>query len=369
MKKILFLIHDLGAGGAEKVLVNLVNNMDCNKFDITVMSLFDVGVNRQFLAPHIRYIGCFKHMIPGNSHLMKLMSPKALHKWLIKERYDIEVSYLEGPSARVISGCINPETKLYCWIHSTISNAKEFAQSFRNKKEAIRCYERFEQIVCVSEGIKTAFVNIFGTKDKCCILYNTVESEKILAMSCEDATELKPDDKIRLVAVGTLKQVKGYDRLLRIANQLYQDGLDFCLYILGTGPMQSEMESFIKSNDLQERVVLLGYQSNPYKYVAKCDLFVCSSYSEGFSTAATEALLVGTPICTTEVSGMREMLGENNEYGIVTKNNEEALLDGIYDLLTTPGKLECYREKALERGKHFQTEETVRAVEEMLLSL
>ena len=53
MKKILFLIHDLGQGGAEKVLVNLVNNMDREKFDITVMSLFDVGVNRQFLAPHI----------------------------------------------------------------------------------------------------------------------------------------------------------------------------------------------------------------------------------------------------------------------------------------------------------------------------
>lgn len=366
MKKVLFLIHDLGAGGAEKVLVNLVNNMDCNKFDITVMSLFDVGENRKFLAPHIRYIGCFKHMIPGNSHLMKLMSPKALHKWLIKERYDIEVSYLEGPSARVISGCINPETKLYCWIHSTISNVKEFAQSFRNKKEAIRCYEHFEQIVCVSEGIKTAFTNIFGAKDKCCILYNTVESEKILAMACEEATELKPDDKIRLVAVGTLKQVKGYDRLLRIANQLNQDGFNFCLYILGTGPMKSEMESFIKSNDLQERVVLLGYQSNPYKYVAKCDLFVCSSYSEGFSTAATEALIVGTPICTTEVSGMREMLGENNEYGVVTANDENALYKGLYTLLFNQDLLKQYKKAAMERGRTFSTKNTVNAVENML---
>lgn len=94
-KKILFLIHDLGAGGAEKVLVNLVNNMNREKFDITVMTLFDCGVNKQFLAPHIHYKTCFKHMIPGNSHLMKLLNPIHLHRWLIKEYYDIEVAYLE----------------------------------------------------------------------------------------------------------------------------------------------------------------------------------------------------------------------------------------------------------------------------------
>ena len=55
MQKVLFLIHDLGQGGAEKVLVNLVNNMDIEKFDITVMTLFDVGVNRQFLNKYIKY--------------------------------------------------------------------------------------------------------------------------------------------------------------------------------------------------------------------------------------------------------------------------------------------------------------------------
>ena len=86
MKKILFLIHDLGHGGAEKVLVNLGNNMDRSKFDITVMSLFGGGVNEQFLSPDVRYITCFKKAIPGNSHLMKLLSPKIIHKWLIKDK-------------------------------------------------------------------------------------------------------------------------------------------------------------------------------------------------------------------------------------------------------------------------------------------
>ena len=75
MIKILFLIHDLGHGGAEKVLVNLVNNMDPEKFDITVMALFGGGVNEQFLKPHIRYQTVFSRTFRGNSHLMKLLPP------------------------------------------------------------------------------------------------------------------------------------------------------------------------------------------------------------------------------------------------------------------------------------------------------
>ena len=86
MKKILFLIHDLGHGGAEKVLVNLVNNMDPKQFDITVMALFGGGVNEQFLKPHIRYRTVFKKSFPGNSRVMKLFSPEQLHKWFIKEK-------------------------------------------------------------------------------------------------------------------------------------------------------------------------------------------------------------------------------------------------------------------------------------------
>ena len=100
-----------------------------------------------------------------------------------------------------------------------------------------------------------------------------------------------------------------------------------------------------------------------------CDLYVCSSRSEGFSTSVTESLIVGTPVVTTLCSGMKEMLGENNEYGIVTENDEDALYEGIKKMLTTEGLLEYYSEKALERGKKFSTEKTVKAVENMLLNL
>lgn len=369
MKKILFLIHDLGQGGAEKVLVNLVNNMNTFKFDITVMTLFDIGENRQFLKPNIKYKSWCKKMFRGNSHLMKMFTPEQLHKLIIKEYYDIEVSYLEGPCARVISGCPNKTTKLVSWIHVEQHTMTRLAKSFRSESEAKRCYECFDQTICVSEFVKKDFCEILNFKKPCTVLYNTVESESILHASIESANEIIDDGKMKLVGVGSLKESKGFDRILRIVKRLTDEGQRVHLYILGKGPLFHEFEIFIQDNKLSDNVTMLGYQTNPYKYVSKCDLFVCASYAEGFSTAATEALIMGIPVCTVNVSGMKEMLGENNEYGIVVKNDEELLYEEIKSLLNDPTRLNHYRKMACIRGKEFKTEETVLAVEKMFFKL
>ena len=369
MMRILFLIHDLGQGGAEKVLVNLVNNMDRSKFDISVTVLFGGGVNEQFLAPDIHFRAVFPKEVPGNSKLMKLLTPEQLHRLCVKEHYDIEVSYLEGPSARVISGCQEANAKLVSWIHVEQHTMDRLAGSFRSEREARACYDRFDQTVCVSQYVQDDFCQLLDFQKPCRVLYNTVESDKILAGASEAAPELADDGKIRLVAVGTLKQSKGYMRLLNIIKRLRDEQYPVHLYILGIGPLQQAMEEYVRHNKLQDTVTLLGYQTNPYKYVSKCDLFVCASFAEGFSTAATEALIIGTPVCTVKVSGMKEMLGENNEWGVVTENSEEALYQGIKELLDDPELLSYYKEKAIERGKTFSTEKTVRAVEEMLENL
>ncbi len=370
MTKILFLIHDLGQGGAEKVLVNLVNNMDKTKFDITVIALFGGGVNEQFLEPHIRFRSVFPQAFPGNSHIMKLLTPKMLHRLCVKEHYDVEISYLEGPSARIVSGCPCADTKLVSWIHIEQKSAKRAAAAFRSVDEAVDCYNRFKLHIGVSETVKQDFLSILPISVPMFVLYNTNESEKIIAASKESIeSETFENDSIKLVGVGKLIPNKGFDRLLRIVKRLRSENYLVHLYLLGIGAQRDELERYVKENSLENCVTFLGYQTNPYKYVSKCDLFVCSSHAEGFSTAATEALIVGTPVCTVEVSGMKEMLGENNEWGIVTENNEDALLDGIMRLLDDPKLLTHYKEKAAERGKSFSTENTVKAVEDMVRGL
>lgn len=370
MIKILFLIHDLSHGGAEKVLVNLVNNMDRSQFDITVMTLFDVGTNRQFLKPYITYKYCFKNLFPANSQIMKLINPKILHNIFIKEKYDIEIAYLEGPCSRIISGNRDLSTKLISWIHIEQHTKKKVARSFRSYFEARECYNRFDKVICVSNGVKEDFSNLMNLNVSMEVLYNTNETEQISSMAEEPIAEPRvQESSLKIIGVGKLLKNKGFDRLARVVKRLIDERYDIQLFILGIGPLRQDLDEYIRRNHLEKNIILLGYDTNPYKYVSKMDLFVCSSYAEGFSTAATEALIVGIPVLTTAVSGMKEMLGENNEYGIIVENSEEGLYQGIKALLDNPEQLQYYRDKAKERGKVFNRENTVKAVEDMLILL
>ena len=369
MTKILFLIHDLGHGGAEKVLVNLVNNMDPEQFDISVTALFGGGVNEQFLAPHVRFRAIFPRSFPGNSHVMKLFSPKLLHRLYVKEHYDIEVAYLEGPAARIISGCTDPDTKTVCWLHCTMKSAEEFAVGFRSVEEAKQCFSRFDRGVFVSKGVMEAF-RAYCPMEHMQVLHNTNESDKILTLAQEPVpADLFHEGELSLIGVGKIEEVKGFDRLARIHARLRREGYPVHTYILGQGSRESELRRFLENEGMTDSFTFLGYQTNPYKFVKNADLFVCSSHSEGFSTAATEALIVGTPVCTTRVSGMDELLGENNEWGIVTENDEEALYQGIRQLLKDPALLEMYRRQAAVRGTNFSTGHTVGQVQDFLVHL
>lgn len=370
MKKILFLIHDLSVGGAEKVLVNLVNNMDKEKFDVTVLSLFDEGVNRQFLNKEVKYQYVFKKLFRGNSYLMKLLSPQQLYRKIVPEGYDIVVSYLEGPTARIAGGCVDKKTKIVSWVHFKLHTKNEIAKPFRSYEEAKECYNRADTTVFVSEDARQSFLNLCPIKNNALVLYNTNESQKIIEQAEEKVEDISfEEDVFYWCGVGKLVPNKGFDRMIHILKKLVDEGYHTKLLVLGTGYQREELEEWCQKQGLSEYVRFLGYQTNPYKYVSKCNLFVCASHEEGFSTAATEALIVGTPVCTVEVSGMKEMLGEHNEYGLITENDEEALYQGMKSLIDQPELLQHYKQQAAIRGKTFSTENTVRAVEEMLEQL
>lgn len=366
--KLLFFIPNLSHGGAEKVLVNLVNHLDKDKYEITVQTLFDVGINRKFLNADVKYKYVFQHMPRGNIHMLKFFTPKQLFKYCIKDKYDIIVSYLEGPTARIIAGCTDPDVRLISWIHVEQQTREIACKAFRNYKEAEKCYEKFDKTICVSEAVKEDFHMLFGSVNNIEVLYNTIESEYIRKKAADVITDKRFTDYsgIKICAVGKISQRKGFMRLARIHQRLRNKGYEYHTYILGVGSEQEKIEKYLKENQLTESFIFLGYDENPYKFVKQSDMFVCSSLSEGFSTAATEALIVGTPVVTTMCAGMQELLGCDNEYGIITGNDEYDLEKGIERLLADNKLLEYYREKAVIRGHRFETDATVKAVENML---
>lgn len=367
-KKVLFFIPNLKHGGAEKVLVNLVNNLDKEKYDVTLQTLFDVGVHKKNLQSHIRYKSFFAKEFRGNSLLFKVFPAKVWWKMIVREHYDIAVSYLEGPTTRILSGCTDDNTKKVAWIHIELNSPELAALGFRNVEEARKAYQSFERIVSVSESVKACFLKNIKIHNSVNVLYNTNETEEIEKKSLipvgDERFQVK--DIISVCSVAKLMKTKGFDRLIDVHKKLLDEGFLHKIFILGIGEEKKLLESQIEKYGLGNSFILLGFRENPYQYVANCDLYVCSSRREGFSTAVTEALIVGTPVVSTDCSGAKELLGEHNEYGIVVENNTDGIYRGLKQMFSNPETLEYYRNQAKIRGTYFSKERTVKAVEEML---
>ncbi len=366
VKKVLFLINSLGGGGAEKVLVNLVNHLNKNKYEITVKTLFDVGVNREYLGSDIKYDYVFKRVFRGNSHILKLFPPKLLYFLMIKGEYDIVIAYMHGIPTRIVSGCRNPKTKRIAWLHTDIRNSS-LQKCFWNKKELVTSMRKFDGIVGVSKTVVDSFSEVTGIHKNLFVRYNTNDVEKLVNDSKESLIEnVFNNNRPQLCTVGRLVHVKGYDRLLRVHKRLIENGLEHDLFIFGDGEEKQALEKYIQENNLSDTVHLMGFHKNPYKYMKSCDLFVCSSRAEGLSTAVSEAIILELPVITTMCSGMTEILGENNEYGLIVDNDEEHLYEGILQLLNDRSLLNYYREKSKERKAFFSIEQTVKEVENLL---
>lgn len=174
----------------------------------------------------------------------------------------------------------------------------------------------------------------------------------------------KPSGKLIIGSIGRLVEQKGYDRLLQVVNRLRNDGLQIEVWIFGEGEERSKLEQYISSHQLADIVRLMGFHSNPYPYIAKCDLFVCSSRAEGFNLAIAEAMVLGLPVISTDCAGPNELLGFG-EFGMLVPNNEEDLYIGTKALLTDEGRRTYYRGKSLERRAMFNIHKAVQAVEQL----
>ena len=391
-KKVLFLIHTLQVGGAERVLVDLVNSLPKNKFDITVMTVVDMGALRSQLKKHIKYDSIFKFeklkkfsggdkKYSSNINTRKSKNPlkslaikayesfwktgdiEKIYKEHIKEKYDIEIAFLEGIPSKVISFSDNKNSKKIAWIHVDLINEPKSDRFFRSLDEQKKVYSKFNKIVCVSNVVKEQFCKKYGiAKNKVTVIHNPIDSKNIIKKSKVKIIQKK--NKFTFCSVGRLSPQKGYDRLIMASSKLYEDGFNFETWIIGVGAEESKLKKLISKYKIPN-VKLLGYQSNPYSYVKVADAFVCSSRAEGFSTAVSEAIVLGKPIITTECSGMEEMLG-NSKYGLICDNNLEALYQSMWKFLADREFYNKYGKAVKKRGNTFGIDKSVEKVTKLL---
>lgn len=365
--KILFFINSLRGGGAERSLVNLVNNIDKVKYDITVLTLINKGIYINSLDKSIKYKYIFSRYYPGIKSILKLFSPKYLYKLFIKGDYDIVMSFLQGITTRIVAGAPKKQI-IVTRIAGTFE--KEFhVKSYSSFNEMIKCYKRYDKVVGVSKDVSQSFINDTNITENVDVLRNIHDIDYITSKSQESVDFIKDKKITNFITAGSFFPVKGYKRLLKCVNNLKEKGYYFHLYILGDGEEKYDLEEYVANNNLNNCVIFLGYQRNPYKYICQADMFICSSYTEGFSGTVSESVILGVPVLTTDCASMKEILGYKNEYGIVVDNNNEALLEGIKQVLDNKLLLSDYKEKVKERSTFFSISNSINMAEVLFDSL
>lgn len=368
MIKILFFIETLTGGGAEKVLRDLVNHMDQTKFDVTVQTVWPCDSSR-YLVPGIRYKSMYSSCSKLNQLRYRLEAETGLaYRLHIKDDYDIECAYLEMGPTKVMAASTNKKARKLAWVHCDLTKAVDDSAGLAKKTAA--WYENFDEVVCVSKGVKASFDKLFGRRFHSVVLNNVIDDEMILRRSRIEPEDFKHGDEPVVMAVGRLSVPKNYYRLFSAHERLIHEGIQHQLWIVGEGPERAGLERFVKEHGIFDTVRMPGFRENPYAYMSRADIIACSSSYEGFSTAAVEAVVLGKPFITTECFGMREILGDS-EFGLIVDNNDEAFYQGLKRMLTDANLRAHYEQAASVRGLDFSAEilaeKTERFFEELMV--
>ena len=340
-KRIAIFVEKLYGGGVEKILQIICRNFDYDRYDLTLYASRNEVIPVGTYPEHqkIRYI-----FDSGNGFIAKIrnklklwiyyhFSPSVYYQLFIREKYDVGIAFIEGYATRFLSGAPDGMKKIG-WVHIELDTFHWTDVAFQSRQEEIDCYKRLDRIVCVSQTVKEQVDRLFGRPNITTVLYNPIEKEKIVALADENLPDkyMICKHSIRVVSLGTLNKRKSYDRLLVAVNRLVKHGIDMELLILGSGEEHHYLQSYIDENGLNDHVSMVGFVHNPYPFVKSADIYVCSSFAEGYNTAVTEALILGKAVVSTEVSGIREQLGENSEYGIITENSVDGLYEGLQQM-------------------------------------
>lgn len=375
MKNILFFMETVDFGGAETVFTNIIKNINKSKFCIKVVTERDHELFTDEIKAAVPY-DCFIKTERSavrdfwNKIVIKLslvLSEKNIRKYFIRENFDVEVAFCEGYSTKIIGNSGKKNCKKIAWVHTDVIKNPWSEKIFGSAEEEKKCYEKFDAIVCVAETMKESFIKKYGMAEKVHVLYNPLDFESVIKKSAEK-TDFNFGDGMKFVLAGTFIKIKGFDRFVKVCKRLKDDGEHFSALIMGDGEEKENIKKIIAETNLGDTVKILDFQTNPYKYIAHSDVYVCSSYAEGYSTAVSESVALNVPVITTECSGMREIFGEN-ECGIICENSEDGLYNAMKKVLNDPSLLKKFSAEEKKRANDFSLKKRMKAIEDFIESV
>ncbi|WP_129689740.1 glycosyltransferase [Gottfriedia acidiceleris] len=364
MKKVLFVVDKMVLGGAEKVLVDIINNLPKNKYEITIFALFDGGELSNHIHNGVKSISWFNKQYKGIYRIIKYMDPKKIYTDNIKEEFDIEISFKTGMPEKIVAASPNNKSLKIAWIHGDMTYQNYGLENHRSKKRQLDCYSKFDRIVCVSEKCVEGFMDVIGDFKKFSVIHNGVDIDNVRLLANERKELDYSSDKVIFSTISRLNYEKGIDRLILAVEKLVKEKLtDFHIYIVGGGILKNDLQDMINERSLNDYITLLGAKSNPFKYVNGSDAFILSSRSEALCISVIESMALELPVISTNCGGVTEIIGDS-EFGILVENSQEGIYQGLRQFIQKKLLLkEIYTKKSSERSKDFSLNSMISKIE------
>lgn len=340
MKKIVFGITSLGIGGAERVLVDIVNELQ-NEYDITIFTLYGNGAFEKELGNNIKVIRLYDNSYEELTNFQKKVVPfkvlkngKKIYREYIEGKFDVEVAFLEGPITRIFK--FGKQTKKIVWIHNDIS--KVFGEGLKAKIKLYvdkKIYQKYDKLVFVSNDNKNSFNELYkikGIEEKEEVIYNYIDKSKIYEKSNLNVGQEYIDLKNpSVITVARLVTQKAIDRLINVHKRLIDDGIMHNIYVIGDGPEKENLENQIKELHVEDTFILMGKRENPYPYVKRANYFALLSYFEGYGMVIDEAKILNKNIIVTNTAASEAVNGYSKK--IILDNTEDAIYEGLKQVL------------------------------------
>ncbi len=324
-KKIFFFIYKLGEGGAARTMLNIVNHINKERYEPTIITLDFHSDYEDLLLKEVEHV-----KLPV-TRLRKAVLP--LSKLIRERKPDIVFSTVATYNVILLLATIHSRKRPAIIVREAA--LLEGKPLFQLKLKLIgQLYKKADRVVALSQGVKDNLIKNYSVSEKQIrVIHNPVDIEHINYSVKQDFRSedlcLFRNGKKTILNIGRLVEDKDQATLIRAFYYVRKE-IDCQLIILGEGALKNELSKLVEELNLQNDVHFLGFKKNPYIYLAESDVFVLTSLREGFGHVLVEALATRTPIVTTDCRpGSKEILLDGKYGSVVPVKDSEGLAQEI----------------------------------------
>lgn len=396
MKHILIFSHALELGGAERALIGLLHALDYDRVQVDLFLMRHSGEMLADLPPQVNLLPELPQYaslaVPISSTIKKGQLGVALGRFLGKaaanrrnrqlgyemgstvgleyshkytrrfmpavgdREYDLAVSFLTPHY--FVAEKVHSRKKV-AWIHT------DYTKLRIDRASELRMWARYDHIASISDTVSECFCQVFPELRSRLVKIENIMPAAVIrkSASADCPADMPPTGELRILSVGRYCEAKNFDNVPDICRRILDAGLNVKWYIIGFGAVEALIRRKIAEAGMEEHVILLGKRSDPYPYIAHCDLYAQPSRYEGNSVTVREAQILAKPVVITRYATSASQLCDGVD-GVIVPMDNEGCARGIAALLRDPERMEQLRENC-RSGSYANTGEAQKLMELM----